>query len=286
MRPRVIPMQRLIVPAFVACVLLNSAASAQQWSAAYPPPMTPRMVVVAPPPPPMRNDLGGGFIEYLFGDGGGRQRVVTAPPLVIYPPQQPEYASVPPVEPLLVDPMLERRAPGFRIDPRFLRQQVAYHGKGAPGTIIVDTPNHFLYLVEDGGKAMRYGIGVARTGFSWSGVHKITAKKEWPDWTPPKEMIERQPYLPHFMPGGPNNPLGARALYIGHTLYRIHGSNEPWTIGHNVSSGCIRMRNADVIDLYKRVGIGTSVVVLGPHGSDRDYIPPPTTNPNNVERAG
>ena len=109
---------------------------------------------------------------------------------------------------------------------------------------------------------MRYGIGVGRPGFTWSGAHTISAKKEWPDWVPPKEMLERQPYLPHFMAGGPNNPLGARALYLGSTLYRIHGSNEPWTIGHNVSSGCIRMRNVDVIDLYNRVKVGTKVVVL------------------------
>ncbi len=279
-------MLRIVASVFAVSVLVSTTALAQQWTAAYPA-SPPRMVVVAPPPPPMRNDLGGGFIEYLFGGGSGRRTTVTAPPPVIYPPSQPpQYAGVPPAELTPVDPMLERRAPGFRMDPRFLRQQVAYHGKAAPGTIIIDTPHHFLFLVEDGGKAMRYGIGVARTGFSWSGVHKITAKKEWPGWTPPKEMLERQPYLPHFMPGGPSNPLGARALYIGHTLYRIHGSNEPWTIGHNVSSGCIRMRNADIIDLYKRVGVGSTVVVLGPNGSDRDYIPPPTINPNNVERAG
>ena len=165
------------------------------------------------------------------------------------------------------------------MDPQFLRQEVDYHGKEALGTIVVDTPHHFLYLVEEGGKAMRYGIGVARSGFSWSGVHTITAKREWPDWIPPKEMIERQPYLPHRMAGGPNNPLGARALYIGATLYRIHGSNEPWTIGHNVSSGCIRMRNADVIDLYSRVNLGTKVVVIGPNGSDRDSIPTSSRKP-------
>ena len=286
-------MLRLAVSAFAACVLIGTAASAQQWGAAYPAPMSapmpapmsPRMVVVAPPPPPMRNELGGGFIEYLFGEGGRRQPTIAAPPPVYYAPG-PGYASMPPVEQQPADPMLERHPPDFQIEPQFLRQEVPYHGKDAPGTIIVDTPHHFLFLVEDGNKAMRYGIGVARSGFSWSGVHKITAKKEWPGWTPPKEMIERQPYLPRYMPGGPDNPLGARALYIGHTLYRIHGSNEPWTIGHNVSSGCIRMRNADIIDLYKHVGIGTTVVVLGPHGSDRDYIPPPNTNPNNVEHAG
>ena len=135
-------------------------------------------------------------------------------------------------------------------------------GSEAPGTIVIDTPNKFLYLVEGGGKAMRYGVGVGRPGFTWAGVHAISAKKEWPDWVPPEEMIERQPGLPHFMAGGPGNPLGARAMYLGSTLYRIHGSNEPWTIGHNVSSGCIRMRNADVIDLYERVKVGTKVVVL------------------------
>ena len=148
------------------------------------------------------------------------------------------------------------------MDPRFQRQEVAYQGKEEPGTIVIDTPNHFLYLVEADGKAMRYGIGVGRPGFTWSGVHTVSAKKEWPDWVPPKEMLERQPYLPHFMEGGPNNPLGARAMYLGSTLYRIHGSNEPWTIGHNVSSGCIRLRNADVIDLYSRVKVGTKVVVM------------------------
>ena len=149
-----------------------------------------------------------------------------------------------------------------RMDPRFLRQEVAYDGKEAAGTIVIDTRNHFLYLVEGEGRAIRYGIGVGRPGFTWSGTHAISAKREWPDWTPPDEMLRRQPYLPHFVPGGPNNPLGARALYLGSTLYRIHGSNEPWTIGTNVSSGCIRMRNADVVDLYERVKVGTKVVVL------------------------
>ncbi len=143
--------------------------------------------------------------------------------------------------------MLEQQAPGLQMDPQFLSQQVSYDGKEQPGTIVVDTPNHFLYLVESEGKAMRYGIGVGRPGFTWSGEHAISAKKEWPDWVPPKEMLEQQPNLPHFMAGGPNNPLGARAMYLGSTLYRIHGSNEAWTIGHNVSSGCTRMRNVDVI---------------------------------------
>jgi len=116
--------------------------------------------------------------------------------------------------------------------------------------------------VQPGGTALRYGIGVGRPGFTWSGVKSITAKKEWPSWTPPAEMLKRRPDLPRFMEGGPENPLGARAMYLGSTLYRIHGSNEPWTIGTNVSSGCIRMRNEDVMDLYERVNVGTRVVVI------------------------
>jgi lipoprotein-anchoring transpeptidase ErfK/SrfK len=250
-------MRRSIVAAFAIAFSANSIAWAQQ-PPIYAQPTTPPMVVVAQPPQ-MQADLGGGLIEYLFGDRGSQPQ--TQPP-VFYAapaqPQQPRYASMPPP----ADPILEEPAPGFNIDPRFLRQTVDYRTKEAPGTIVIDTPNHFLYLVEADGKAMRYGIGVGRPGFAWSGVHTVSAKKEWPDWVPPDEMIQRQPYLPHFMSGGPDNPLGARALYLGSTLYRIHGSNEPWTIGKNVSSGCIRLRNADVIDLYNRVKVGTKVVVL------------------------
>jgi lipoprotein-anchoring transpeptidase ErfK/SrfK len=148
------------------------------------------------------------------------------------------------------------------VDPKFDRQVVAYRGEEKPGTIVIDTPNRFLYLVEGGGKAMRYGIGVGRPGFTWAGVKTVTAMREWPDWRPPDEMIERRPDLPRYMAGGPENPLGARALYLGSTLYRIHGSNEPWSIGSQVSSGCIRMRNDDVTDLYDRVKVGTKVVVM------------------------
>ena len=148
------------------------------------------------------------------------------------------------------------------LDPRFLPQVVAYDGKHAPGTIVVDTPNKFLYLVEEGGRAKRYGIGVGRPGFTWAGMKSITRKAEWPDWVPPPEMLQRRPDLPRHMAGGPDNPLGARAMYLGSSLYRIHGSNEPWTIGTAVSSGCIRMRNEDVIDLYSRVRVGTKVVVI------------------------
>jgi len=148
------------------------------------------------------------------------------------------------------------------LDPKFMRQVVPFDSAEAPGTLIVNTGEKFLYLILGNGKALRYGIGTAKTGFEWNGVHQITNKREWPDWTPPAEMIARRPDIPHHMDGGINNPLGARALYIGATLYRIHGTIEPWTIGTDVSSGCIRMINDDVIDLYGRVKIGAKVIVL------------------------
>ena len=141
------------------------------------------------------------------------------------------------------------------------RQLVPFHTSEAPGTIIVDTAERHLYLVQPDGQALRYGIGVGRVGFQWSGVERVSQKQEWPDWRVPAEMIGRQPYLPRFMAGGPGNPLGARALYLGHTVFRIHGTNQPETIGHAVSSGCIRLDNADVIDLYDRVKVGAKVVV-------------------------
>jgi len=146
--------------------------------------------------------------------------------------------------------------------PHLRRQEVFYPTKEAAGTIIIDTPNTYLYLVLGRDRAMRYGIGVGREGFTWSGRERVSKVAEWPDWTPPKEMIERQPYLPRFMAGGPSNPLGARALYLGSTVYRIHGTNQPSTIGSFVSSGCIRLTNADIEDLYTRVQVGTRVVVL------------------------
>lgn len=141
------------------------------------------------------------------------------------------------------------------------RREISFSTDEEPGTIIVDTGERRLYLVLEDGRAMRYGIGVAREGFEWNAVLKISAKREWPGWTPPEAMIRREPDLPRFMPGGLDNPLGARALYLGNTLYRIHGSNEPETIGEAVSSGCIRMLNADVIDLYERVRIGAKVII-------------------------
>jgi lipoprotein-anchoring transpeptidase ErfK/SrfK len=164
-----------------------------------------------------------------------------------------------------------------QIDPQFLRRTVSYPTSEPPGTIVIDPRNHFLYLVQDGGQAIRYGVGVGREGFGWSGTATIREKREWPDWYPPKEMVQRQPDLRRQltelqsgigMQGGPRNPLGSRALYLWQgnkdTLFRIHGTVEPWTIGSSVSSGCIRMINQDVIDLYQRTPIGAKVVVLGP----------------------
>jgi lipoprotein-anchoring transpeptidase ErfK/SrfK len=164
---------------------------------------------------------------------------------------------------LAVDPA---RAQGFNFGNFFSssgipRELVSFSGRYSPGTIVISTSERRLYLVLPQGQALRYGIGVGRDGFSWSGSHRITAKKEWPGWTPPAEMLARRPDLPRYLPGGIQNPLGARAMYLGSTLYRIHGSNEPETIGHAVSSGCIRMTNEDVTDLYNRVGVGTMVVV-------------------------
>jgi lipoprotein-anchoring transpeptidase ErfK/SrfK len=145
---------------------------------------------------------------------------------------------------------------------RLRRQVVNYATPEAPGTIIIDTPNTYLYYVLGGGKAIRYGVGVGREGFTWSGIKTIERKSEWPDWLPPSDMLARQPYLPRFMAGGPGNPLGARAMYLSGSVYRIHGTNKPSSIGQHVSSGCIRMLNEDVIDLYTRAHVGTKVVVL------------------------
>jgi lipoprotein-anchoring transpeptidase ErfK/SrfK len=233
------------------------------------------------PPAPVRtasaerSQMGGGFIQFLFGDGpqqGGRyQQQPAYEPQPGYQPQ-PGYgyggrrgAPLPPMDPQASMRQQQEEAvdPAQRpVDPKYAKQVVDYSGKEGAGTIVVDTPNKFLFLVQGDGKALRYGIGVGRPGFTWSGVKTISAKKEWPAWTPPPEMLARRPDLPRHMEGGPTNPLGARAMYLGSTLYRIHGSNEPWTIGTNVSSGCIRMRNEDVIDLYGRVGVGAKVVVI------------------------
>jgi lipoprotein-anchoring transpeptidase ErfK/SrfK len=219
----------------------------------------PQMVVVAPVQTQSHSNLGGGFVEFLFGERPPQPQI--NPPLPTDRSGRPIYANADPY----VGTQRETppaAAPRVDIDPRYMRQEVEYRTTEEPGTVVIDTDNKFLYLVEPDGKAMRYGIGVGRPGFTWAGTHKVTAKREWPDWHPPKEMLERQPYLPHHMAGGPHNPLGARALYLGSTLYRIHGTNEDWTIGTNVSSGCIRLRNADVVDLYERVPVGAKVVVM------------------------
>ena len=219
--------------------------------------------------PPMRmasaerSNMGGGFIEFLFGDGqvqGDRYRQPGYQQQPSYQPQGPLFPQMEQQQTMRQPGLSEPARPAF--DPKYEKQVVDYDGKQSAGTIVVDTPNKFLYLVQGNGKAMRYGIGVGRPGFTWSGIKQISAKKEWPDWTPPPEMLARRPDLPRHMEGGPQNPLGARAMYLGSSLYRIHGSNEPWTIGTNVSSGCIRMRNEDVIDLYGRVNVGTRVVVI------------------------
>jgi lipoprotein-anchoring transpeptidase ErfK/SrfK len=176
-------------------------------------------------------------------------------PFIMTPPTQvapPQAAAAP----------SEDEGTAFELPARLRRQVVNYATREAPGTVIIDTPNTYLYYVLGGGQAVRYGIGVGREGFTWSGTQTITKKAEWPDWTPPPEMIARQPYLPRQMAGGPGNPLGARAMYLGGTVYRIHGTNAPETIGTHVSSGCLRLTNEDVSDLYSRVNIGTKVIVL------------------------
>jgi lipoprotein-anchoring transpeptidase ErfK/SrfK len=224
----------------------------------YSPPAYIAPMAQPPAPQPIRYanvepdpNLGGGFIEFLFN--GGRQ---PRPPVEM---QRPVYGS----QAAYSTPSYEPAVPERReIDPKYMKQVVTYHGTEKAGTIIIDTPNRFLFLVQGDGTALRYGIGVGKPGFTWAGVKNITAKKEWPDWTPPPEMLQRRPDLPSWMAGGPENPLGARAMYLGSTLYRIHGSNEPWTIGQAVSSGCIRMRNEDVVDLYERVKVGTKVIVI------------------------
>jgi lipoprotein-anchoring transpeptidase ErfK/SrfK len=177
-----------------------------------------------------------------------------------------------PLFPFFLSPPIEAAPPPVQAVPsdegtvvempaRLRRQVVSYPTREAPGTIIIDTPNTYLYYVLGNGQAIRYGIGVGRDGFTWSGTQTITKKSEWPDWTPPPEMIARQPYLPRHMAGGPGNPLGARAMYLGGTVYRIHGTNAPETIGTHVSSGCLRLTNEDVTDLYSRVNVGTKVIV-------------------------
>ncbi|QQO24540.1 L,D-transpeptidase [Bradyrhizobium diazoefficiens] len=179
-------------------------------------------------------------------------------PVYVAPPVHASTPAPAPIPaPLAEPPKADADVPGALV-----RQVVDYASRQTPGTVIIDTGNTFLYLVLNDRQAMRYGIGVGREGFTWSGEQTVARKAEWPDWHPPAEMVSRQPYLPRFMAGGPGNPLGARAMYLGETEYRIHGTNKPDTIGKRVSSGCIRLTNEDVVDLYERVKVGAKVIVL------------------------
>ena len=197
-------------------------------------------------------------------DVTGREVTGAAPPntIAMLPPEdQPEHGK-------------------SELPPQFRRQLVTFPSNEPAGTIVIDTANTYLYLVLGNGQAMRYGVGVGREGFTWAGAERISRMKEWPDWYPPAEMIERQPYLPRMMAGGETNPLGARALYLGKTIYRIHGTNQPSTIGKYVSSGCIRLTNGDIEDLYSRVQVGTRVVVLpGAPPATASNAPPPQQQP-------
>ncbi len=240
----------------------------QQQTEAYPPP--------APAQP---------YAQPAYGSGGGSFPPQPAAPGFRPPanvgggpgpdvtgsvPAPVQAAPVPHSDPTVVAALppdyQPEQNPTPQLPQRFQRQLVDYPTNQPVGTIVVDTPHTYLYLIMGHGKALRYGIGVGREGFTWTGTERISRMKEWPDWFPPKEMIERQPYLPRFMAGGESNPLGARAMYLGNTLYRIHGTNQPSTIGTFVSSGCIRLTNTDVEDLFSRVQVGTRVVVL-PGGS-------------------
>jgi lipoprotein-anchoring transpeptidase ErfK/SrfK len=228
----------------------GSQAGGEPHSAPAPRATSPRQVSARDdlPPRPPTNVGDGSSADYtgsLYGPAANAATAGRASVMAALPPEdRPETG-------------LAKQLP-----PQFRRQLVDYVTSEPAGTLIIDTPHTYLYLVRGGGKALRYGIGVGREGSTWSGTERISRMSEWPDWYPPTEMIERQPYLPRFMAGGPSNPLGARALYLGNTLYRIHGTNQPSTIGQFVSSGCIRLTNNDIEDLYRRVGLGTRVVVL------------------------
>jgi len=247
-------MQRLVLPVIITAFTFATAAAGPlnlnppggaQSGAGSPADGALVQRVQSPGP-----NLGGGFLELLFRGPGNSD---AAPR---YEPRLPFQRQ--PMEPVEQDPSGQQ----YSVNPRYQKQVVNYDGSERAGTIIINTNERLLYLIQDDGTAVRYGIGVGRPGFTWAGVRQVTRKREWPDWTPPSEMLKRRPDLPRHMEGGPENPLGARAMYLGSTLYRIHGSNEPWTIGTAVSSGCIRMRNEDVIDLYERVKVGTRVVVI------------------------
>jgi lipoprotein-anchoring transpeptidase ErfK/SrfK len=213
------------------------------------------------PPVMVSPDLSAPWVLQLGHAPGIVRQAVQQPRMRYAQPAQPDR-----VQTAAVQAQGKRMVMRPQINPIYLPKEVAYDGPQKPGTIVIDTTQNFLYLVENNGKARRYGVGTGKPGFEWSGTHKITNKRVWPDWRPPAQMIKREAakgrYLPTYLAGGEENPLGARALYLGTTEYRIHGTNQPWTIGGAVSSGCIRMRNEDVVDLYERVNVGTTVVVI------------------------
>jgi lipoprotein-anchoring transpeptidase ErfK/SrfK len=218
------------------------------------------------PPPVIYSDRPGAAPPVYSdrGDGALRPPEAIGVPGAVTGSVQPQDGK--PLVLSALPPEEQPEAGPAQLPPNLRRQEVNFVTKEPPGTLVVDTPNTYLYYVLGGGRAIRYGVRVGRDGFTWAGVQKISRKAEWPDWHPPTEMIERQPYLPRFMAGGPGNPLGARAMYLGSTVYRIHGTNQPSTIGKFVSSGCVGMLNEDVSDLFDRVKVGTRVVVM-PGGS-------------------
>ncbi len=251
---------------FLPMIALAGAATVHERAFAAGPLVIPGIgpEVVAAQPAPQRvyqgqqSNLGGGFLEMLVtgqdpsNRGAVRYNRPPEQPAMQTPVRRAAYSPYAPPE------MAVQRA----MNPIYQRQEVDYAGREGAGVIVVDTPNRFLYYVLGNGRALRYGIGVGRPGFEWAGMKTVSRKAEWPAWTPPPEMLKRRPDLPRHMEGGPENPLGARALYLGSSMYRIHGTNEPHTIGQNVSSGCIRMMNDDVVDLYERARVGTKVIVI------------------------
>jgi lipoprotein-anchoring transpeptidase ErfK/SrfK len=250
----------------------------QEESEAYPPPAPPSSEPGSSfPPQPLPAEGPPGFRPPASVGSGPASPDVTG---TIPAPAQGASAAAPPSDPAVVAALPPEyqpdQGPPAPLAPQFQRQLVDYQTTQPAGTIIIDTPHTYLYLVMGHGKALRYGIGVGREGFTWSGTERISRMKKWPDWFPPKEMIERQPYLPRFMAGGESNPLGSRALYLGNTLYRIHGTNQPSSIGKFVSSGCIHLTNEDIEDLYDRVQVGTRVVVLP------GTLPPEAATDNDV----
>lgn len=272
----------LFVPVLVLSGVLAGPASVQAQTYGGTLPADPRSADPMTTASTARTNYGGGFIEMLmtgrdpspqprggavynrpggYSAYGQSRRAAAGYEADPFQPQDRQPAPGRRVaaygQPIEIERPIERV-----IDPRFHKQEVAYDGPHKPGTIIIDTPQRFLFLVQPGGRALRYGIGVGRPGFSWAGLKSVSRKAEWPTWTPPPEMLKRRPDLPRFMPGGPENPMGARAMYLGSSLYRIHGTNEPHTIGQAVSSGCIRMTNDDVTDLYERVRVGAKVLVI------------------------